>query len=146
METSTRQDWLSVLAHTPPSRLRRQLSPQLPPAAQVEWLRRAETGLIMLQGRAGGSGARFNLGEASVSRASCRIEGFLGHGWALGSDGEHAELIAQADALLQDPARQERLLALWIAPLRSERAARREQAAREAAASKVEFFTLVRGE
>ena len=57
----------------------------------------------MLQGRAGG-GARFNLGEASVSRASCRIDGRLGHGWALGSNGEHAELIAQADALLQDPA------------------------------------------
>ncbi|MBK0413718.1 phosphonate C-P lyase system protein PhnG [Chromobacterium haemolyticum] len=145
METSTRQDWLSVLAHTPPPRLRRLLSPQLPPAPQVEWLRRAETGLVMLQARAGG-GARFNLGEASVSRASCRIAGRLGHGWALGSNGEHAELIAQADALLQDPARQDQLLALWIAPLRAERAARRDHAAREAAASKVEFFTLVRGE
>ena len=146
METSTRQDWLSLLAHTPLPRLRRLLTPLLPPAPRVEWLRRAETGLIMLQGRAGGSGTRFNLGEASVSRACCRIDGRLGHGWALGSNGEHAELIAQADALLQDPARQEQLLAQWIAPLRAERAERREQAAREAAASKVEFFTLVRGE
>ncbi|OHX14617.1 phosphonate C-P lyase system protein PhnG [Chromobacterium sphagni] len=146
MDTPTRQRWLSVLANSPRPRLESLLSPALPPAEHCQWLRRAETGLVMLQGRSGGTGARFNLGEAAVSRASCQIAGRLGHGWVRGSDGLHAELIAQADALLQDPQQRQRLLSLWITPLEAELAARRESAAREAAASKVEFFTMVRGE
>ncbi|MGC0152038.1 phosphonate C-P lyase system protein PhnG [Chromobacterium vaccinii] len=144
MDTSTRQRCLSVLANSPIARLLELLPPALPPAPR--WLRRAETGLMMLQGRSGGTGARFNLGEISVSRASCEIAGHVGHGWVRGGDGRHAELIAQADALLQDPARHGELMASWIAPLEAELAERRAARSREAAASKVEFFTMVRGE
>ncbi|QND85803.1 Alpha-D-ribose 1-methylphosphonate 5-triphosphate synthase subunit PhnG [Chromobacterium vaccinii] len=144
MDTSTRQRWLSALANSPIERLLAVLPPALP--ADPRWLRRAETGLMMLQGRSGGAGARFNLGEISVSRASCEIDGHVGHGWVRGSDGRHAELIAQADALLQDPVRHGELMLAWIAPLENELAERRAARSREAAASKVEFFTMVRGE
>ncbi|WP_440028147.1 phosphonate C-P lyase system protein PhnG [Chromobacterium amazonense] len=144
MDTSTRQRWLSALANSPLPRLQGLLAPALP--ADVRWLRRAETGLMMLQGRSGGAGARFNLGEISVSRASCQIGQHVGHGWVRGGDGRHAELIAQADALLQDPARHGELMASWIAPLERELTERRAKRSREAAASKVEFFTMVRGE
>ncbi|QEL54849.1 phosphonate C-P lyase system protein PhnG [Chromobacterium paludis] len=144
MDTSTRQRWLSALANSPIERLQALLPPDLP--AETRWLRRAETGLMMLQGRSGGSGARFNLGEISVSRASCQIGDHIGHGWVRGTDGRHAELIAQADALLQDPARHGELMKAWIAPLESELAERRAARSREAAASKVEFFTMLRGE
>ncbi|AUH51689.1 phosphonate C-P lyase system protein PhnG [Chromobacterium sp. ATCC 53434] len=144
MDTSTRQRCLSVLANSPIERLLELLPPALPPAPR--WLRRAETGLMMLQGRSGGTGARFNLGEISVSRASCQIGDHIGHGWVRGGDGRHAELIAQADALLQDPARRDVLIREWISPLETELAERRAARSREAAASKVEFFTMVRGE
>ena len=90
MDTSTRQRWLGALANSPMERLQALLPPALPAAPR--WLRRAETGLMMLQGRSGGSGARFNLGEISVSRASCEIDGHIGHGWVRGGDGRrHAE-------------------------------------------------------
>jgi alpha-D-ribose 1-methylphosphonate 5-triphosphate synthase subunit PhnG len=144
MDTSTRQRWLAVLANSPIERLLELLPPALPAAPR--WLRRAETGLMMLQGRSGGAGARFNLGEISVSRASCEIDGHVGHGWVRGGDGRHAELIAQADSLLQDPARHSQLMEQWITPLAAELSERRAERSREAAASKVEFFTMVRGE
>lgn len=144
MDTSTRQRWLRALANSPIERLQALLPPAL--SAAPRWLRRAETGLMMLQGRSGGAGARFNLGEVSVSRATCEINGHVGHGWVRGGDGRHAELIAQADALLQDSARHGELMLAWIAPLEGELAERRAARSREAAASKVEFFTMVRGE
>ncbi|MBV5333620.1 phosphonate C-P lyase system protein PhnG, partial [bacterium] len=37
-------------------------------AGDLQWLRPTETGLMMVQGRAGGTGQRFNLGEVSVTR------------------------------------------------------------------------------
>ena len=69
---------------------------------EVQMIRGPETGLIMLRGRTGGGGAPFNLGEATVSRASVRIgTGEVGHGYCLGRDEEKARLIAVIDALFQ---------------------------------------------
>jgi alpha-D-ribose 1-methylphosphonate 5-triphosphate synthase subunit PhnG len=108
-------------------------------------VRGPEVGLVMVRGRAGGGGAPFNLGEASVSRASVRIvTGEVGHGYCLGRDLAKAEAIAVIDALWQrDAARIEREI---IEPLqrlaRSSERKRRE----EAAATKVDFFTMVRGD
>ncbi|TDR82978.1 phosphonate C-P lyase system protein PhnG [Paludibacterium purpuratum] len=142
----TRQRWLSVLANSPPNALQTLLAPWRQRTEAPVWLRRAETGLVMLQGRAGGTGARFNLAEISVTRASCRIGEQTGHGWVRGSNAEHAELIAVADALLQDPRHQAELLTQLVAPLQGALDERRARDARQAAASKVEFFTMVRGE
>jgi alpha-D-ribose 1-methylphosphonate 5-triphosphate synthase subunit PhnG len=49
------------------------------------------------------------------------------------------------DALLQTDARAN-LLGMIITPLQTEETERRTQRARTAAATKVEFFTMVRGE
>ena len=108
-------------------------------------LRGPETGMVMVRGRAGGGGAAFNMGEATVSRASVRIaSGEVGHGYCLGRDLDKARVIAVIDALYQrDSARIE---AEFIAPLA---AARLEEDARrraETAATKVDFFTMVRGD
>jgi alpha-D-ribose 1-methylphosphonate 5-triphosphate synthase subunit PhnG len=70
----------------------------------------------------------------------------LGVGYVLGRDRRQAELVAWFDALLQDPARQPALLADVVAPLADEQAAALAQRSRAAAASRVEFFTMVRGE
>lgn len=111
----------------------------------VQMIRGPETGLIMLRGRTGGGGAPFNLGEATVSRASVRIgTGEVGHGYCLGRDEEKAKLIAVIDALFQrEP---ENIEFAILRPLRDLAHARDKQVRDETAATKVEFFTMVRGE
>lgn len=108
-------------------------------------LRGPEVGLVMVRGRAGGGGAPFNLGEATVSRASVRIvTGEVGHGYNLGRDLAKAEVIAVIDALWQrEPARVD---AEIIAPLRALAVAADQKRRDESAATKVDFFTMVRGD
>jgi alpha-D-ribose 1-methylphosphonate 5-triphosphate synthase subunit PhnG len=112
---------------------------------EVETIRGPETGLIMLRGRTGGGGAPFNLGEATVSRASVRIgTGEIGHGYCLGRDEAKAQLIAVIDALYQrEPTNIDFAI---LRPLRDIAAARDRQRRDETAATRVEFFTMVRGE
>jgi alpha-D-ribose 1-methylphosphonate 5-triphosphate synthase subunit PhnG len=111
----------------------------------VQMIRGPETGLIMLRGRTGGGGAPFNMGEATVSRASVRIAtGEIGHGYCLGRDEEKARLIAVIDALFQrEPDNIEFAI---LRPLRDIAHARDKQRQDQTAATKVEFFTMVRGE
>ncbi|ODT73179.1 MAG: phosphonate C-P lyase system protein PhnG [Pelagibacterium sp. SCN 63-23] len=108
-------------------------------------LRGPETGLVMVRGRAGGGGAPFNVGEASVSRASVRLEtGETGHGYCLGRDLAKAETIAVIDALRQRDSG--RVDVEIIAPLRDAIAAEDARRRAETAATKVDFFTMVRGD
>ena len=103
--------------------------------------------MVMLRGRVGGTGNPFNLGEASVVRCALRLgDGPLGVSYALGRDKRRAELAALADALLQDPRHHDALQNSLIAPLAQAQAQARELRQRVVAPSKVEFFTLVRGE
>jgi alpha-D-ribose 1-methylphosphonate 5-triphosphate synthase subunit PhnG len=112
----------------------------------VQSVRGPETGLVMVRGRIGGGGAPFNLGEATVTRASIRLEdGTVGHGQALGTDGNRARLAAIFDAFFQQPTRKagvEALLDAVAARIADEEAAK----ARQTAATRVDFFTMVRGE
>lgn len=109
-------------------------------------VRGPETGLVMLRGRIGGSGDAFNLGEATVTRATVRLStGDIGHGQVLGTARDHARLAAFFDALWYDPAHRPLVDGLTQAiAARIEAAA--TVAAAETAATRVDFFTLVRGE
>ena len=108
-------------------------------------VRGPEVGLVMVRGRAGGGGAPFNLGEASVSRASVRIaSGQVGHGYCLGRDLAKAEVIAIIDALWQR--HPDRVEAEIIQPLQALAAAADQKRRDESAATKVDFFTMVRGD
>jgi alpha-D-ribose 1-methylphosphonate 5-triphosphate synthase subunit PhnG len=103
----------------------------------------------MVQGRTGGVGALFNLGEMTTTRASVELmgnaSGAVGHAYVQGRSKDHALRAALLDALMQtDQAAQ--IEAQVLAPLRAEEQARRAARAAHAAATKVEFFTLVRGE
>ncbi len=101
----------------------------------------------MVRGRIGGDGAPFNLGEASVSRAAVRLaSGEVGFGYVLGRDGEKARLIALCDALIQSGDLAAEIEQKVVAPLRQERETTRSQQAAETAATRVDFYTLVRGE
>jgi alpha-D-ribose 1-methylphosphonate 5-triphosphate synthase subunit PhnG len=112
-----------------------------------EDIRTPERGLVMVKGRVGGDGAPFNLGEATVARAAVRLNtGEVGFGYTLGRDGEKARLIAICDALLQRVDLHDRLQRSVINPIREQIAAKRRLIDERTAATRVDFFTLVRGE
>jgi alpha-D-ribose 1-methylphosphonate 5-triphosphate synthase subunit PhnG len=112
-----------------------------------EDVRPAERGLVMVRAHAGGDGAPFNLGEATVTRAAVRLAtGELGFGYVLGTDREKARLIALCDALLQSEQHRAAVEQQVIAPLRVRHDQERTLTAQRTAATRVEFFTLVRGE
>lgn len=144
VERVARQRWLAVLAHAGAAELAGLAAQQ--PLPEYQWLRRPEVGMLMLRGRVGGSGAPFNLAEVTVTRCTLRsADGHIGSGQVLGRDRQHATWIARLDAALQESARREALLQAVVEPLARQQAARRDEALRDAAASRVEFFTLVRG-
>jgi alpha-D-ribose 1-methylphosphonate 5-triphosphate synthase subunit PhnG len=114
---------------------------------EAEAVRGPETGLVMLRGRVGGGGGPFNFGEATVTRATVRLPGgAIGHSYALGRDKQKARLAAIADALWQDPAERAGVEAKVLEPLRAASAEADAKRRAETAATKVDFFTLVRGE
>jgi alpha-D-ribose 1-methylphosphonate 5-triphosphate synthase subunit PhnG len=141
-EPQERRHWMSVLARARVGEIADLLAP-LPPLPDCTTLRGPETGLVMLRGRAGGGGERFNLGEMTVTRCSVRsAEGRVGHAYIKGRDGDLATCAARLDAALQAPDRRDALLAGVIAPLARAQAERRAADARRAAATRVDFFTL----
>lgn len=146
MDTAARQRWMGLLARAEDGVLA-ELWHSIGPEHAYERLRGPETGLVMARGRAGGSGSPFNLGELTVTRCSVRLaDGTLGHAYVAGRRPGHAERAAVIDALMQDDSRRSQIEATVIAPLEDRETARREARAKESAATKVEFFTLVRGE
>src|SRR6195256_3477175 len=112
-----------------------------------EILREPENGLVMVRGRIGGDGAPFNLGEATVSRAAVRLaSGEVGFGYTLGRDQDKARMIALCDALVQTSDHADAVEAQVLAPLRTRMMSERDRRAVETAATRVDFYTLVRGE
>jgi alpha-D-ribose 1-methylphosphonate 5-triphosphate synthase subunit PhnG len=141
-----RQAALAVLAQARTAEIAAGLSAVADPPAHVE-LRPVETGLVMVRGRIGGDGAPFNLGEATVTRAAVRTaSGELGFAYVLGRDHDKARLVALCDALWQSDAYQDAIERHVLAPIRGRIERERAEKRAEAAATRVEFFTLVRGE
>jgi alpha-D-ribose 1-methylphosphonate 5-triphosphate synthase subunit PhnG len=117
------------------------------PDLSVRDLRPVEVGLIMLRGRVGGDGKPFNLGEATIARAVVELEdGRRGFGHVLGRDREHARLAAIADALWQGEAERDLIEREVVMPVSARLTHRKARQRAETAATKVDFFTLVRGE
>ena len=141
MAEHARRDWMAVLARAEAVDIERLIGPQaLPPYSR---LRGPEVGLAMVRGRAGGSGAPFNLGEVTVTRCTVRDEaGRIGYAVVVGREQRRAELAAAMDAALQDPARHAALHRAVIAPLEAAQQAGRAAAAGKAAATRVAFFTM----
>jgi len=141
-----RQQAMAALCEASAPEMARLLA-QVGPVPEHHQLRKAESGLIMMRGRIGGDGAPFNVGEVTVSRAAVQLAtGEIGFGYVLGRDKEKAQLIAYCDALMQRTEWQEPLERVVLAPIRKKLRMARAAKAEQAAATKVEFFTLVRGE
>jgi alpha-D-ribose 1-methylphosphonate 5-triphosphate synthase subunit PhnG len=141
-----RRRWMSILARS--SRVEIEtVWEEDSRSVEFSWLRMPHTGLVMIRGRTGGTGGPFNLGEMTVSRCALQLAcGTVGHGYVQGRDHKHAELAAKLDALLQkDDERGKRLVPV-IESLRRLQEQRRLERSRKAASTRVEFFTMVRGE
>jgi alpha-D-ribose 1-methylphosphonate 5-triphosphate synthase subunit PhnG len=112
-------------------------------------LRRPETGLMMVQGRVGGAGERFNLGEITVTRCALKFEhngvvSPVGVAYVLGRSHLHAQLAATADALLQDPVWQAQLEDRLLGPIRLHLKNEKDRREQRAQTTKVDFLTVAR--
>ncbi len=145
-ETDARRGWMSALAKARAEEVAAAWD-AIEEKPSYRALRGPETGLVMVQARTGGTGGKFNFGEMTVTRCSVELDGgAVGHAYVAGTDPDHAEIAAVLDALLLDPGRREALIADIVAPLEAAHARRREARAMKAAATRVDFFTLVRGD
>ena len=142
-----RQKWMALLARAPQPMLDLALTAHTDVAPQ--WLRRPETGLMMVQGRAGGTGERFNLGEVTVTRCALRLaqaadEAPVGVAYVLGRSHRQAHMAAVADALLQDPAQHHELALTLLEPVRRHLLFKQAQRHERAQTTKVDFLTVAR--
>jgi alpha-D-ribose 1-methylphosphonate 5-triphosphate synthase subunit PhnG len=144
-QTAARKAWLGVLAKAPAGELSA-LWDLFGGNPEFDYLRAPEIGSVMVRGRAGAVGAAFNLGEMTVTRCSIKLgDGTVGHGFVQGRDTSKAAKAALIDALMQT-AEASAVEAAILAPLRDSMAAAKTGRAAKAAATKVDFFTMVRGE
>jgi alpha-D-ribose 1-methylphosphonate 5-triphosphate synthase subunit PhnG len=142
---AARKAWLGLLAKSPSAEIAR-LWTAYDTQPDHGILRAPEIGGVMVRGRAGAVGAAFNLGEMSVTRASVKLGcGTVGHGYVQGRSKDHALQTALIDALMQTEAATQ-VEAAILAPLRKARDTAKATRAAKAAATKVDFFTMVRGE
>lgn len=133
---------MAVLARATHAEIAELVGPEIP---RHDILKAPETGTVMVEGRAGGAGRRFNLGEATVTRCIVRLDdGAMGFSYALGRDARKARLAAILDARLQAETPGS-VLHRAVHDLADRQGAARDLASRKAAATKVDFFTLVRG-
>jgi alpha-D-ribose 1-methylphosphonate 5-triphosphate synthase subunit PhnG len=143
---AARRDAMGVAARARTDELKTALAAHWPGLGWQD-LRPAESGLVMLRGRMGGDGAAFNMGEATVSRAVVALEtGERGFGHVLGRDADHARLAAVLDALWQRRDDRTTVERDVLEPIRTRLALARKQRESETAATRVEFFTMVRGD
>jgi alpha-D-ribose 1-methylphosphonate 5-triphosphate synthase subunit PhnG len=144
--TAARRGAMAVLAHARAEEIEQGLRAVIDPPDYAD-LRAPETGLVMLRGRIGGDGAPFNLGEATVTRAAVQIaSGEVGIAYILGRDEKKARLSAICDALWQSKHYRDAVERRVLAPIRTRLDAERARERAKTAATRVDFFTLVRGE
>jgi len=163
---SARAAWMRVLALSSTRELETAIQ-ALGDLPAHRWLRKPETGMTMVQGRSGGTGARFNLGEMTITRCALTLSPTasspashtassgvsptadrdrVGIAYVQGRSARHAQYAAVADALLQSPAWHDHVARLVLAPLQVARRTRLAQHAEALAQTRVDFFTMDRGE
>ena len=140
-----RKSWMSLLATSNKNDLLN-LWEQKKINIRYEWLRTPEIGSIMAQGRMGVTGDKFNIGEVTITRCSLKLNcGTIGHSYVQGRSKKKAEISALCDALMQTEMSKE-INKNIIIPLGKIKKDNKDKILSKAEATKVDFFTLVRGE
>ncbi|XWN33675.1 MAG: phosphonate C-P lyase system protein PhnG [Devosia sp.] len=141
-----RQDALRILALSGTSALA-MMWQRWNPKPDHTVLKGPETGLVMARGRVGGGGTPFNLGETTCTRCVVALgTGEVGYGHVLGREADKARTVALFDALGQCKAHAARIETEVIAPLRAALTEAADARASEVAATRVNFYTMARGE
>jgi alpha-D-ribose 1-methylphosphonate 5-triphosphate synthase subunit PhnG len=139
-----RQRWIGVFARSTPETLEKLLADHKT-LCRFQVLRAPECGLVMVRARAGGQGTLFNAGEMTVTRCSVRnAKGTVGHGYVAGRSRRHTELAAQLDAVMQDM--DEETANEIINRLDENLASVSQVRQQKSAATRVDYYTIVRGE
>ena len=140
-----RKSWMSLLATSNKNDLLN-LWEQKKINIRYDWLRTPEIGSIMAQGRMGVTGDKFNIGEVTITRCSLKLNcGTVGHSYVQGRSKKKAEISALCDALMQTEMSNEINKSIII-PLEKIKKNNKDKILSKAEATKVDFFTLVRGE
>lgn len=141
-----RQHWMSVMAKAPATQLTA-LCEKFLASYQFSEIRAPEIGLTQVRGRMGGTGSQFNIGDVTITRCVVQYkQAFYGHSYVIGRNKQQALVAAKLDALLQDKSSHNHAYQTVIEPLVTVLAQREQQKKQAAAKTKVDFFTLVRGE
>lgn len=145
-EIAQRQNWMGLLARGDVEHFERMWSDiDLKPGYDL--LRAPDTGMVMVRARAGGDGQRFNLGEMTVTRCSVRMSnGIIGHAYLAGRNKRKATLAAVFDAMLQAPGCLDAFKSTLLNPIKTSLAEKRSETDRKVASTRVNFFTMVRGD
>ncbi len=142
---TARQTWMAILAKSSVADLEQQVE-TLGEIPKYTFLRNSEIGLAMVRGRAGGTGEAFNLGEMTVTRCVIKMKDVRGFGYVGGRSKRHAELAAVCDGLLQQNEWRDLVQELVMQPLHTKLIEQQQKQQSQTEATKVEFFTMLRGE
>lgn len=144
-DNTARQAWMSLLAKAPEGSIRQHLN-DIIIRPEYTWLRVPEIGTVMVRGKTSGTGSAFNLGEMTVTRCVLSLQsGEVGHAYVQGRRKDCAEAAALVDAMMQTDFA-DAVRAKVLDPLKAESENVKVQRASKAAATKVDFFTMARGE
>jgi len=137
---------IGILAHAKAEELEKHYA-HLPDVPDWHFVRKPETGLVMVRGRIAAEGAPFNFGETTVTRAVVALQtGETGFSYALGRSHKKAETSAIIHALWKNDERRAAVEDKVLKPLAEAAKAEDDKTRGEVAPTKVDFFTMVRGD
>ena len=139
-----RSDWISIFSKTSEDRLKNTLD-HINFKESYDVLFGPDIGSIMIQGRAGGSGDKFNLGEATLTKCIVQFQGKTGYSYHLGRNLIKSEYGAVLDALMQIESYHSQLL-IFVKEFQEEIQKEKNKIIADSSESKVDFFTMVRGD
>ncbi|MGD1804406.1 phosphonate C-P lyase system protein PhnG [Dapis sp. BLCC M126] len=145
IQTEMRQRWMATLAKSDLNQLEAKVA-EIGTLPEYSFIRPPEIGLTMVRGRAGGTGQIFNLGEMTITRCTLKIEEVIGFGYIAGRSYRHVELAALCDGLMQLPEWHDIVQSIVIEFLEAEAKRKTEIQQCQTEATKVNFFTLARGD
>lgn len=140
-----RKDWLGIIAHADKADMCAKWR-ALGLDVDAKWLRGPEIGLLPMQARMGNTGSKFLFGDATITRAVVEVAKKAGYAFILGRNKQAAKYAALIDALMQDSAHHTQIKEVVLEPLAQSTQAKHTKQKRAVAETKVDFFTMVRGE
>ncbi|NEO53426.1 MAG: phosphonate C-P lyase system protein PhnG [Okeania sp. SIO3B5] len=145
IQREMRQGWIKTLAKSNLKQLETKVA-EIGKLPAYNFIRPPEIGLTMVRGRAGGTGQIFNLGEITITRCAVKIEDIIGFGYVPGRSHRHAELAALCDGLMQLPEWHDVVKSVVIEFIEAEVNQQKEIQQLQTEATKVNFFTIARGD